>query len=128
MVRTLHCSGFSQAKPVGLYTRRDCLYSQLCEHAGKVPTETTVGWTVEFVWKSVPFDRMQAAMRTFAVDETSVSGYIYHRHGAAAVAFKLHYAGLMHVAILPYSLRVADGSTTRCVPVRHSSMHDWLAG
>lgn len=47
--------------------------------AGKVPTETTVGWTVEFVWKSVPFDRMQAAMRTFAVDETSVSGYIYHR-------------------------------------------------
>ena len=47
--------------------------------AGKVPTDTTVGWTVEFVWKSVPFDRMQTAMRTFAVDETSVSGYLYHR-------------------------------------------------
>ena len=25
------------------------------------------------------FDRMQAAMKTFAVDETSVSGYIYHK-------------------------------------------------
>jgi regulator of nonsense transcripts 1 len=27
------------------------------------------------LWKSTSFDRMQAAMKTFAVDETSVSGY-----------------------------------------------------
>ena len=46
----------------------------------QVPTITTVDWTVEYVWKSVPFDRMQAALRTFAVDQTSVSGYLYHRH------------------------------------------------
>ena len=27
----------------------------------------------------ISHDRMQAAMKTFAVDETSVSGYIYHK-------------------------------------------------
>ena len=39
-----------------------------------VPTELNVGFSVDFVWKSTSFDRMQGAMKTFAVDETSVSG------------------------------------------------------
>lgn len=34
---------------------------------------------MEFCWKSTTYDRMQSAMKTFAVDETSVSGYLYHR-------------------------------------------------
>ncbi|KAI0989584.1 hypothetical protein GJ496_006647 [Pomphorhynchus laevis] len=37
------------------------------------PIEYTVGYVVEFVWKSTSFDRMQAALRTFAIDDTSVS-------------------------------------------------------
>ncbi|KAI8069164.1 RNA helicase-domain-containing protein [Gongronella butleri] len=45
----------------------------------RVPTRCTHNFSVDFVWKSTSFDRMQNAMRTFAVDETSVSGYIYHR-------------------------------------------------
>mmetsp|Transcript_33782 Transcript_33782/g.93340 ORF Transcript_33782/g.93340 Transcript_33782/m.93340 type:complete len:1076 (-) Transcript_33782:467-3694(-) len=43
------------------------------------PWDINHGFTVEFVWKSTSFDRMQAAMRTFAVDDTSVSGYLYHK-------------------------------------------------
>ncbi|KAF7810028.1 regulator of nonsense transcripts 1-like protein [Senna tora] len=43
-----------------------------------VPVDTNHGFSVDFVWKSTSFDRMQGAMKTFAVDETSVSGYIYH--------------------------------------------------
>ncbi|KAJ8755110.1 hypothetical protein K2173_018908 [Erythroxylum novogranatense] len=43
-----------------------------------VPVDLNHGFTVDFVWKSTSFDRMQGAMKTFAVDETSVSGYIYH--------------------------------------------------
>lgn len=43
------------------------------------PVESTHGFSVEFVWKSTTYDRMQNAMKTFAVDETSVSGYLYHR-------------------------------------------------
>lgn len=35
---------------------------------------------VDFVWKAVSYDRMQVALKTFAVDDTSVSGYIYHRY------------------------------------------------
>jgi regulator of nonsense transcripts 1 len=41
-----------------------------------VPTDFTHGFSVDFVWKPTSFDRMQAAMKTFAVDEKSVSGYI----------------------------------------------------
>ncbi|RUS31224.1 hypothetical protein BC938DRAFT_478225 [Jimgerdemannia flammicorona] len=43
------------------------------------PADCTHNFSVDFVWKSTSFDRMQLAMKTFAVDETSVSGYIYHR-------------------------------------------------
>ena len=34
---------------------------------------------VEYVWKGASYERMQRAMRSFAVDETSVSGYLYHK-------------------------------------------------
>ncbi|XP_077244900.1 regulator of nonsense transcripts 1 homolog [Tasmannia lanceolata] len=43
-----------------------------------VPVDVNHGFSVDFVWKSTSFDRMQGAMKTFAADETSVSGYIYH--------------------------------------------------
>ncbi|XP_010518678.1 PREDICTED: regulator of nonsense transcripts 1 homolog isoform X2 [Tarenaya hassleriana] len=43
-----------------------------------VPIDVNHGFSVDFVWKSTSFDRMQGAMKAFAVDETSVSGYIYH--------------------------------------------------
>ena len=44
-----------------------------------VPTDCTHNYTVDYVWKATSFDRMQHAMKTFAVDEMSVSGYIFHR-------------------------------------------------
>ncbi|CAF1092391.1 unnamed protein product [Rotaria sordida] len=43
------------------------------------PIEYSTNFAVEFVWKSTSFDRMQAALKTFAVDENSVSAYLYHR-------------------------------------------------
>jgi len=43
------------------------------------PSDISHGFSIEFIWKSTPFDRMQAALRSFAVDETSISAYIYHR-------------------------------------------------
>lgn len=44
-----------------------------------VPVDCTQNFMVDFVWKATSFDRMQSALKTFAVDESSVSGYIYHR-------------------------------------------------
>lgn len=41
-----------------------------------VPTDCTHNFAADFVWKSTSFDRMQLAMKTFAIDEKSVSGYI----------------------------------------------------
>lgn len=53
------------------------------ELRSSAPTVTTAGWTAEFVWKSTSFDRMQRAMKVFAVDDTSVSSYLYHRCSSA---------------------------------------------
>jgi regulator of nonsense transcripts 1 len=44
-----------------------------------VPLNISEGYMAEFVWKPTSYDRMQAALKTFAVDDTSVSGYLYHR-------------------------------------------------
>jgi regulator of nonsense transcripts 1 len=44
-----------------------------------VPHDITHNFSADFVWKSTSFDRMQLAMKTFAVDEKSVSGFIVSR-------------------------------------------------
>lgn len=44
-----------------------------------VPSECTKNFVVDFVWKATSFERMQAALRTFAVDDSSVTPYIYHK-------------------------------------------------
>ncbi|KAJ2798197.1 ATP-dependent RNA helicase, partial [Coemansia guatemalensis] len=43
------------------------------------PSDISNDFAVDFVWKSTTFDRMQAAMKKFAVMESSVSEYIYHK-------------------------------------------------
>lgn len=57
------------------------------------PTECSSNFVVDFIWKSTSFDRMQLALRKFAVDDTSVSPYIYHRllgHEVEEVLFRCH--------------------------------------
>ncbi|KAL3278282.1 hypothetical protein HHI36_013616 [Cryptolaemus montrouzieri] len=58
-----------------------------------VPTDCNSNFVVDFIWKSTSFDRMQLALRKFAVDDTSVSAYIYHRllgHDVEDVLFRCH--------------------------------------
>ena len=45
---------------------------------GDVPDKISDDFIVEYIWKSTSFDRMQNALKTFAIDDTSVTGYIYH--------------------------------------------------
>ncbi|XP_023013225.1 regulator of nonsense transcripts 1 homolog [Leptinotarsa decemlineata] len=57
------------------------------------PSECSSNFVVDFIWKSTSFDRMQLALRKFAVDDTSVSAYIYHRllgHEVEEVLFRCH--------------------------------------
>lgn len=57
------------------------------------PTNCYTDFTAEFVWKGTSYDRMQEAMKKFAVDNTSVSGYIYHKllgHEVNSVEFDIN--------------------------------------
>lgn len=45
----------------------------------KIPEQIADDYIVEYIWKSTSFDRMQNALKTFAIDDTSVTGYIYHK-------------------------------------------------
>ncbi|TKY90469.1 hypothetical protein EX895_000467 [Sporisorium graminicola] len=49
------------------------------KRADGVPDHCTHNFFADFVWKATSFDRMQSAMKTFAVDEQSLSAYIYHK-------------------------------------------------
>jgi regulator of nonsense transcripts 1 len=56
-----------------------------------VPVTLTEGYIAKFVWKPVSYDRMQFALKAFAVDDTSVSGYLYHKlmgHDVEPIALK----------------------------------------
>eukprot|EP00056_Hartaetosiga_gracilis_P013196 m.216508 g.216508 ORF g.216508 m.216508 type:complete len:1084 (+) comp13806_c1_seq1:31-3282(+) len=44
-----------------------------------IPFECTNNFSLEFLWNSVSFDRMQEAMKSFAIDEQATSQYIYHK-------------------------------------------------
>lgn len=57
------------------------------------PSDCHSNFVVDFIWKSTSFDRMQLALKKFAVDDTSVSAYIYHRllgHEVEEVLFRCH--------------------------------------
>nr|CAI5854297.1 unnamed protein product [Callosobruchus analis] len=57
------------------------------------PVDCNSNFVVDFIWKSTSFDRMQLALRKFAVDDSSVSAYIYHRllgHEVEEVLFRCH--------------------------------------
>ena len=44
------------------------------------PTDVTdCSYVVDFVWKGTSYDRMQNALKNLAVDDASLSGYLYHR-------------------------------------------------
>jgi regulator of nonsense transcripts 1 len=69
-----------------------------------VPTECTHNFSADYVWKATSFDRMQHAMKTFAIDEMSVSGYIFHRllgHEVASAPMKINMPRKFTVPGLP---------------------------
>lgn len=47
-------------------------------HTKDVPDDTTVGFHVDFVWKSTTFDRMKNSLGTFRDYQASMSGFLFH--------------------------------------------------
>jgi regulator of nonsense transcripts 1 len=48
-------------------------------YSNDAPIEYTTGYSVDFLWKGTSYDRAQQALKSFAVDDTSCSGYVYHK-------------------------------------------------
>ena len=44
-----------------------------------IPKDDPTGYSVDFVWKSTPYDRMQAALKRFARKQDALSQYLYHK-------------------------------------------------
>ena len=66
-----------QSKGLVKIVSNGCVHVELMER--QCPTEHLNRFSLEFVWKAVTFDRMQDALRTFALDDESVSQYIFHK-------------------------------------------------
>ena len=47
--------------------------------AQKPPIAQADGYELHFIWRSTSYDRMQTRLKRFAIDDASVSGYLYHR-------------------------------------------------
>lgn len=44
----------------------------------EVPEDTSVGFSLEFVWKATSFERMSGALKLFKDYSASISGYLFH--------------------------------------------------
>jgi regulator of nonsense transcripts 1 len=70
---------------------------QVCLEMAKpeVPDDTTVGFSLEFVWKATSFDRMSGALKLFKDYSASISGYLFHillGHEVRAAACKIRHS------------------------------------
>lgn len=55
------------------------------------PTDITANYSIYFLWSGITYERIQHGLKEFAADETSVSGYIYHKllgHEIDNIVFK----------------------------------------
>uniref|UniRef100_A0A182PR66 DNA helicase n=1 Tax=Anopheles epiroticus TaxID=199890 RepID=A0A182PR66_9DIPT len=91
------------------------------KHNHQAPVERTSNFSVDFIWKGTSFERMQQALRKFAMDAKSVSNYIYARllgnvraDGAEDVLFRLNLPKHFSAPNLP------DLNRSQVYAVRHA--------
>lgn len=62
------------------WSRGCCVFVQVCLEMAKpeVPDDTTVCFSLEFVWKATSFERMNSALKLFKDYSASISGYLFH--------------------------------------------------
>lgn len=88
------------------------------------PITSSTNFTAEFVWKGTSYNRMQQALKTFATDEQSVSGYLYHRvlgHNVEPVEFDLELPTNLNVPNFP-TLNASQTNAVRSVLRRPLSL------
>eukprot|EP00605_Chrysophyceae_sp_TOSAG23-4_P001093 GSChrysophyteH1.ASY1.ANO1.1199.1 assembled CDS len=77
-----------------------------------VPDHITDFFIVECLWKSTSYDRMQQALKTFAVDDTCISGTLYHM-----------LMGHEHVPYTELNLDVPDNLVVKSMVPNESQEH-----
>ncbi|OAQ75279.1 ATP-dependent helicase NAM7 [Purpureocillium lilacinum] len=55
-----------------------CLELRKAGNDKLVPTDLSHNFSADYVWKATSYDRMQLAMKNFAIDDMTVSGYLFH--------------------------------------------------
>lgn len=68
------------------------------------PVDCSVGFGVDFQWKGTSFERMQAALKTLAVDDTCISAFLFHSllgHDVAPQVLKVAQPKRYHAPGLP---------------------------
>ncbi|SPJ10470.1 regulator of nonsense transcripts, putative [Plasmodium sp. DRC-Itaito] len=68
-----HISRLHNTEEIALELRTSCTSN------GPWIDNITTGFTVEFIWKSTAYDRMQLALNEFALNSYSLSGFLYHK-------------------------------------------------
>lgn len=89
-----------------------------------IPSEMSTNFSVKYVWKATSYDRMQLALKTFAINEMSVSGYIYHKllgHEVAPVILKTAMPKQFAAPNLP-DLNVSQVEAVKAVLQQHISL------
>lgn len=59
-------------------SQNDKVSLELRKAEKNIPLQASTGFSADYVWKATSYDRMQLAMKSFAIDDMSVSGYIFH--------------------------------------------------
>ncbi|KAK9479226.1 P-loop containing nucleoside triphosphate hydrolase protein [Lipomyces japonicus] len=97
---------------------------ELSRNSKSVPSDCSLGFSADYVWKATSFDRMQLALKTFAINEMSVSGYIYHKllgHEVAPVVLKTAMPKRFAAPNLP-ELNVSQVHAVKSVLQKHISL------
>ncbi|ANQ07834.1 Regulator of nonsense transcripts [Plasmodium coatneyi] len=85
----------------------------------------TTGYTVEFVWKSTAYDRMQLALNEFAQDSYSLSGYLYHKllgHEVSEESLNYYKTALTNQVHGKRTPRIANYSAPNLAALNHSQI------
>ncbi|SOV77042.1 regulator of nonsense transcripts, putative [Plasmodium sp. gorilla clade G3] len=113
-----HISRLHNTEEIALELRTSCTSN------GPWIDNITTGFTVEFIWKSTAYDRMQLALNEFALNSYSLSGYLYHKllgHDISEDSLEYNrntFYKLMHKKVMS----IRNYSAPNLAPLNHSQI------
>ncbi|KYN99432.1 putative regulator of nonsense transcripts [Plasmodium gaboni] len=113
-----HISRLHNTEEIALELRTSCTSN------GPWVDNITTGFTVEFIWKSTAYDRMQLALNEFALNSYSLSGFLYHKllgHDISEDSLEYNkntFYKMMHKKVM----NIRNYSAPNLAPLNHSQI------